>query len=216
MTKVYIYTSPSGKQYCGITSQTLAERAKHAGKGYKNCPAFWHAIEKYGFDTFKVEIYGEYESEDEAKMIERQIIAERQLQDKRFGYNIADGGDGPPHDDETKAKIKQTILEKYGTENYSQTQQHLDEVAEAARLRQIKKADGKKVILYTIDNKVYQIFDCISDASLWGRQQRGEIQTKSQKRQDNYHIKQILNKVEGRYTWLGYHCKWSNDNVDID
>jgi len=47
--KVYKYTSPSNKVYIGQTCNSLKVRAAN-GEGYKECPKFFEAIKKYGFD----------------------------------------------------------------------------------------------------------------------------------------------------------------------
>lgn len=57
--KVYKYTNKqNGMCYIGITSRTLKERAGKDGKGYKRKSGgkFWEAIQKYGWDSFVVEI----------------------------------------------------------------------------------------------------------------------------------------------------------------
>ena len=47
---VYIYTFPNGKKYIGQTAQPLEKRAKK-GEGYKNSPAVYNAIKKYGWEN---------------------------------------------------------------------------------------------------------------------------------------------------------------------
>lgn len=61
---IYKYTSPSGKSYVGQTIQTLSERAKYSGKGYRKCSVFYKAILKYGFENFKCEILDEVPVEE--------------------------------------------------------------------------------------------------------------------------------------------------------
>lgn len=61
---IYKYTSPSGKSYIGQTIQSLHERAKTNGKGYKKCSLFYKAIQKYGFKNFSVEILDEVPIEE--------------------------------------------------------------------------------------------------------------------------------------------------------
>ena len=58
---IYKYTSPSEKCYIGQTINSLKERAKSliSGNGYKKCTVFWKAIQKYGWNNFKVEILEE-------------------------------------------------------------------------------------------------------------------------------------------------------------
>ena len=44
---VYRYISPSNKSYIGQTCNSLSVRAAN-GEGYKGCPKFYKAIQKYG------------------------------------------------------------------------------------------------------------------------------------------------------------------------
>ena len=58
---IYCYTSPSGKKYVGQTTKTLAQRAEN-GNHYRECTAFWRAIQKYGWENFTCEILEECET----------------------------------------------------------------------------------------------------------------------------------------------------------
>ena len=90
---IYCYTSPSGKKYVGQTVQTIFARAKGMnGKGYKRCGVFYKAIQKYGFENFKVEILEEAPIE---------LLDEKEQEWIDFlntqvpnGYNITEGGSG--------------------------------------------------------------------------------------------------------------------------
>lgn len=88
---VYKHTTPNGKSYVGITSKPVEERWLKGGRGYKKM-TFWRAIEKYGWDNIKHEILLEGLSKEEAEKIERELIAEYHLTDRRFGYNNDNGG----------------------------------------------------------------------------------------------------------------------------
>lgn len=90
---VYQHTSPSGKVYVGITSQSVSKRWQN-GKGYtkNNQPYFNAAINKYGWNNFKHEIILENVAESEAKYTERYLIRWYKLH--KISYNITDGGEG--------------------------------------------------------------------------------------------------------------------------
>lgn len=50
---VYIHTNKiNQKKYVGITSKTPERRWGINGCNYKDCPAFWNAIQKYGWEEF--------------------------------------------------------------------------------------------------------------------------------------------------------------------
>ena len=91
---VYKYTSPSNKIYIGITCQSLQQRAKYSGGGYKGCPHFERAIKKYGWENFTSEILAQELTEDEAKRLEKYYIKLYDTKKKKKGYNISAGGDG--------------------------------------------------------------------------------------------------------------------------
>ena len=111
---VYMHTTPSGKRYVGITCQQLNQRWRN-GKGYKRCVGFYRAIQKYGWDNITHEILLSGLSLDEANQAEKDYIAEYKTNDKNYGYNCTDGGDGvsgwkPTNEQREKnrqAKLKQ-------------------------------------------------------------------------------------------------------------
>lgn len=91
--KIYKHTSPNGKCYIGITKQELTERWR-GGDGYRNCTAFYRAIEKYGWDNIEHEVIDRATTLKQANEKERFYISEYKSNDKRYGYNCTDGGDG--------------------------------------------------------------------------------------------------------------------------
>lgn len=103
--KVYRHTSPSGKIYIGITCQSLKKRWEN-GRGYKGCPAFYKAIQKYSWDNIKHEILFENLTKKEAEQKEIELIAKYKSNQKQYGYNIENGGNCcGTHSEETKRKI---------------------------------------------------------------------------------------------------------------
>lgn len=111
MWTVYEHVNKSnGKKYVGITSQTLKNRFGKNGSGYLQCPKFYNAIKKYGWDGFDHNIIKENITEDEAKKLEIKIIKDLNLQDDKYGYNMSSGGDGVSGvqcTEETKEKLRQ-------------------------------------------------------------------------------------------------------------
>lgn len=122
---IYCYTSPSGKKYVGQTIQTLNERAKYGGRGYKNCSVFWKAIQKYGFENFTVKILEEAE-ESLLDTKEQEWISFLNTQVPN-GYNISEGGLG-----NTK-KVYQYSLDG----NFIQEFNSLTDAAKALNLQKI-------------------------------------------------------------------------------
>lgn len=97
---VYIHIVPKeingyewDKYYVGITSRNIKLRW---GKGshYKNCPYFYRAIQKYGWDNIQHEVICENLTEQEAFDFEKRLIKELKSNDYNYGYNITAGGNG--------------------------------------------------------------------------------------------------------------------------
>lgn len=92
---VYKHTNKiNGKIYIGITCQKPEHRWGQDGSGYKECPHFWKAIQKYGWQNFSHEIIAHGLSHQEACEMEIQQIAQYGSNNCRNGYNIHKGGDG--------------------------------------------------------------------------------------------------------------------------
>lgn len=88
---VYSHQTPSGKFYIGITSNSPEKRWKN-GEGYKNCPAFYNAIKKYGWDNIYHEIVASSLTKEEASNFERLLINKLNTTNSNYGYNIKIGG----------------------------------------------------------------------------------------------------------------------------
>ena len=107
--KVYAHVNRiNGKRYVGVTSKDKVEHRWNSGNGYKENPHFYSAIQKYGWDSFEHIIIYDDLAEDEAKEMEKYLIAEWRTQDNKYGYNMTSGGDGTPGyhpSSETRAKL---------------------------------------------------------------------------------------------------------------
>lgn len=88
---IYRHISPSGKSYVGITKQN-PERRFQNGAGYKTQKAFYRAIKKYGWESFKHEILETGLTEKEAYEKEDYYISEVFHCFAPKGYNSREGG----------------------------------------------------------------------------------------------------------------------------
>lgn len=86
-----MHTSPSGKRYVGLTSQR-PERRWNKGKGYKQHPYFYSAINKYGWDNFEHKILFDNLTQQEAERLEQICIILFKSHIREFGYNLQMGG----------------------------------------------------------------------------------------------------------------------------
>ena len=95
---VYMHTTPSKprkKVYIGITRQNPYNRW-HNGTSYKKNTNqyFWNAIQKYGWENIDHKILEYGLTEEEAKKREVELIKQYHAKDRKYGYNLTDGGDG--------------------------------------------------------------------------------------------------------------------------
>lgn len=88
---VYKHTNIiNNKVYFGITCQQVNRRWQN-GSGYKGT-YFGNAISKYGWENFKHEILYTGLNLKEACDIEKELIKKYNSNNKKYGYNIAEGG----------------------------------------------------------------------------------------------------------------------------
>jgi group I intron endonuclease len=114
---VYTLTSPSGKQYVGITTKRLFKRRMRAHrKPSSQCRYLKNSIQKYGWDNFKVEtreVPVETLNEEEQKQIKRlDTMAPN-------GYNLTSGGERYTASEETKKRISAAAKKKWEDPEYS-------------------------------------------------------------------------------------------------
>lgn len=109
---VYKHTSPSGKVYIGITSQSV-ERRWQSGVGYANNDYFTKAITKYGWKNFSHEILDTGLSIDDAEAKEKEYIQLFRSNDRSYGYNLSSGGeahDGCKFSEESRKKMSDSHI----------------------------------------------------------------------------------------------------------
>ena len=112
---VYVHTSPSGKKYVGQTSKKPEERWGKNGSHYlkkeKNGEymhvAFARAILKYGWDNIAHEIVAFNLTKEEADNLEKLLIEKLNTKNRKYGYNLKDGGLGGGFSEETLKKMSE-------------------------------------------------------------------------------------------------------------
>lgn len=81
---IYRHILPDGLSYIGKTKNTKIRYQN--GKGYKKCPKFYKAIEKYGWDNIQHEILYTTDDECKARGLEKDMI--EKYNSIENGYNI--------------------------------------------------------------------------------------------------------------------------------
>jgi len=88
---IYCHISPSGKKYIGQTKNYNRRCIDHKYRKRKGCPAFFNAIQKYGWDSFTHIILKDNLTIDEANKLEEYFIKEYNTLAPN-GYNLQTGG----------------------------------------------------------------------------------------------------------------------------
>lgn len=115
MYKVYKHKFPNGKIYIGITKQNVKDRWRN-GKGYKENKYLINAIKKYGWDNIEHIILFEDFTQEEAERKEIELISQYKSNQRKYGYNIQNGGNSVGKiSDETKMKISKKLKGKHSS-----------------------------------------------------------------------------------------------------
>lgn len=92
--KVYAHINKkNGKIYIGRTGSELEHRAGLSGNGYKNCSAFYSAIEEYGWNNFEHIVIIDDLTKEESQIIEGELIEKYRTTNPSYGYNSQAGRD---------------------------------------------------------------------------------------------------------------------------
>jgi group I intron endonuclease len=85
----------NGKIYIGYAGSLRRRMSAHHNDVRRGSRYPFHAaIRKHGWENFEFSVLARFASETAAKAAERQIITAKRAQNRRIGYNVADGGDG--------------------------------------------------------------------------------------------------------------------------
>lgn len=153
---VYKHISPSNKVYIGITRQK-PERRWANGHGYKDTLYLSNAIKKYGWENFEHEILCTGLTKKEAEQKEIELIAFYKSNNREFGYNIANGGNGfGMHSDETKKKMSESKMgEKHPKYGQHLSDEYKQRISEKLKGRKRKKESIEKMI-ETKKGRIYE------------------------------------------------------------
>ena len=153
-----MHTSPSGKSYVGITKQRPDLRWQ-GGLGYRHNEYFFRAILKYGWENFTHEILHAGLDKETACAIESEIIRAEMLNDKRYGYNITDGGEAFTHSIESR-QLMSVRRKGKGPKKIPA------EVREKMRANHAGGAEPKRVICLTTGKIYVSINDAARDTGV--------------------------------------------------
>lgn len=111
--KIYMHINKiNNKKYIGQTKQDVWKRWQ-GGNGYKKCPYFFRAIEKYGWDNFTHLVLYTDLTVEEANYYEASLIKLYKTTDPQYGYNISYGGNNSEKPEIVKQKISESVKKAY-------------------------------------------------------------------------------------------------------
>ena len=159
--RVYVHINKiNGKRYVGITSQKVEYRWDY-GNGYKNNKYFTAAIQKYGWDNFEhIVLYNNLCKQDAVEK-EIELIAKWNTKDRRFGYNLTDGGEGIHGYDPPEELRKLWSDLRRGTKRSAETKARMS-LSSSFRRPEIQQKSIESA--YTLDGEYVQTFNSIVEA----------------------------------------------------
>ena len=136
---VYLITSPSGKQYVGMTTRTLEQRwSEHIRYSKKRECTLHHALCKYDFDSFQV--VEQFYSDDlnQLREKEKELIARL-----KPAYNMTAGGEGT-NGYRWSEKLKKTQGKKH-SKRYEDNPELRKRQSLRMRNREVKEETKQKI-----------------------------------------------------------------------
>ena len=178
---VYCHTNIiNGKQYIGITSMSLEERCGKDGIRYKNCVAFWNAIQKYGWDNFSHKVLAYDLTREKANELEIYYISKLNTIAPN-GYNLAPGGEVYERTEEWRKHMSEVMTGNKSRTGMKNSEAHKKRMSEFMRgnkfgkyhkvtseyIERIKLSQPQRVpvVQYTKDGTFIAEYISISDAS---------------------------------------------------
>lgn len=123
---IYIHRNKiNNKVYIGQTCQKPEYRWGEGGKRYAQCPRFYNAIQKYGWDSFEHIILFTNLTLEEANAKEEELISFYNATQEQYGYNLQKGGVNRETATETRIKLSTSTLNRWKDPNFKK---HFSEI----------------------------------------------------------------------------------------
>lgn len=133
---LYVAVFPNNKIYVGITVDIRDRKTTHKSKAKTGWDGYlYNAIRKYGFENIIWNVADGYSDWKKLCVLEKEEIARYKSNDRNFGYNISDGGDGTvgiKHTEEWKKMMSERMSGEnspsWGRRLTDEQKKHLSEI----------------------------------------------------------------------------------------
>lgn len=188
---VYMHRNKiNNKIYIGLTSMNVSQRWGRNGEKYKDQPHFYRAIQKYGWENFEHIIIKTSLTEEEASLLEKELINKYDTMDTKKGYNKREGG-------ANKYKLTPEQIERLKwAKGKTFTENHKQKISEALKNRTFSeetrlKMREAKLIAGTFQGsnnpkaqkvrciETNEIFNTLKDAAKWAGLKYGDSISKA-------------------------------------
>lgn len=171
---IYMYTSPSGKQYIGQTINESSRKSHHKNENVNTETYFGRAIKKYGFENLEYKILIKFKPTPDRIKLKRVLdkLEQRYIklyQTNIIGYNLNKGGGGDgnlgyAHTEEMKKHLSTIVKTEEQLNNLllgrgeksEETKQKISD-AQSSKRKQVEK--------YDLENNLIDTFSSIADAA---------------------------------------------------
>ena len=152
--------SPSGRVYVGKSVRFGRRLGQHRRRSRKNKTFLYNAVRKHGWSKFTklvLEIFPFHVTESYMSERERFYIKKYRSFERKYGYNLTEGGEGAPgykHTEEAKKTMQALIREKgkmkqVHAKNVKTGEEFLFE-SRAEAMRELRRITGKKISRFHI------------------------------------------------------------------
>ena len=103
------------KKYIGQTIDFRKRMGQHRRGVHPQCRYLFHAIKKYGWESFDPNIIDSADTKKELDALETQYIKKYDTMNSDLGYNLTTGGEGAVYSEESKKRISDLKLAWWDT-----------------------------------------------------------------------------------------------------
>ena len=146
---------------------SFEERCGKNGSRYRNCIAFWNAIQKYGWDNFSHIVLAYDLTREKANELEIYYISKFNTMVPN-GYNLSPGGEVYERTDEWRKHMSEAKMGNKSRTGMKNSEKHRKRMSELMKGNTYGKVNaeryGKPVLQYTLDGELVAEYKTLCEA----------------------------------------------------